>query len=105
MRFTPHGPSIPDELLLARDRGEVVFFCGAGVSLARAGLSNFTDLAREVIRKLGASTSSPARKLLEAASTLKPIDGVGSFVATDRREICGGTHWSWCPISSCSSAR
>lgn len=84
MRFTPHGPSIPDELLLARDKGEVVFFCGAGVSLARAGLSNFTDLAREVIRKLGASTSSPARKLLEAASTLKPIDGVGSFVATDR---------------------
>lgn len=84
MRFTPHGPTIPDELLFARDRGEVVFFCGAGVSLARAGLSNFTDLAHGVIRKLGASTSSPARKLLEAASTLKPIDGVGSFVATDR---------------------
>lgn len=84
MRFTPHGPSIPEELLLARDRGEVVFFCGAGVSLARAGLSNFNQLARKVLGSLGASTSSPARKLLEAAGNLQPIEGVGSFVATDR---------------------
>ncbi|NEK34255.1 SIR2 family protein [Rhizobium leguminosarum] len=84
MRFTPHGPSIPDELLFARDRGEVVFFCGAGVSLARAGLSNFTQLARKVLQNLGASSSSPARKLLEAAAKLDPIEGVGTFVATDR---------------------
>ncbi len=32
MRFLENGPSIPDELLLARDQGRVVFFCGAGVS-------------------------------------------------------------------------
>ncbi|MBY3514196.1 hypothetical protein HFN76_18460 [Rhizobium laguerreae] len=84
MRFTADGPSIPDELLLARDRGEVVFFCGAGVSQARAGLSNFSQLAKKVLGHLGAGEGSPARKLLDVASNLDPIEGVGSFVATDR---------------------
>lgn len=32
MQFIPNGPSIPDELLVARDAGDVIFFCGAGVS-------------------------------------------------------------------------
>jgi hypothetical protein len=84
MRFTPHGPSIPDDLLLARDRSEVVFFCGAGVSQARAGLSNFAQLARKVMERLGPSKKSPALKLLDVATKLDPIEGVGSFVATDR---------------------
>ncbi|KGE01848.1 SIR2 family protein [Rhizobium sp. YS-1r] len=75
---------IPDDLLLARDRNEVVFFCGAGVSQARAGLSNFAQLARKVMDQLGPASGSPARKLLELATTLDPIQGVGSFVATDR---------------------
>lgn len=30
LRFLPEGPSIPDELLVARDEGRVVSFCGAG---------------------------------------------------------------------------
>lgn len=84
MRFTAHGPSIPDDLLLARDRSEVVFFCGAGVSQARAGLSNFAQLARKVMDQLGPARGSPARKLLEIATRLDPIEGVGGFVATDR---------------------
>ena len=37
MRFFENGPAIPDELLHARDEGRVVFFCGAGVSQAKAG--------------------------------------------------------------------
>lgn len=84
MRFIARGPSIPDDLLLARDRSEVVFFCGAGVSQARAGLSNFTQLARNVMDRLGPAGSSPARKLLDRATSLDPIQGVGSYVATDR---------------------
>ena len=35
MQFIENGPSIPDELLNARDQGSVVFVCGAGVSQAR----------------------------------------------------------------------
>ena len=84
MRFVANGPSIPDNLLLARDRNEVVFFCGAGVSQARAGLSNFTQLARKVMNRLGPVGSSPARQLLDRATSLDPIQGIGSYVATDR---------------------
>lgn len=51
-----NGPSIPDELLIARDEGRVVFFCGAGVSMAFAGLADFFGLANEVIRRLGVAT-------------------------------------------------
>lgn len=35
----PEWPSIPDELLVARDAGDVIFFCGAGVSQHEAGFS------------------------------------------------------------------
>lgn len=52
MRFAAQGPDIPLELLEARDRGEVVFFCGAGVSMP-AGLPSFRDLARNVVTDLG----------------------------------------------------
>ena len=60
MRFLAGGPSIPEELLIARDEGRVVFFCGAGVSRARAGLSDFFGLAQRVIETLGVLTDSPA---------------------------------------------
>ena len=46
MRFIEDGPVIPDELLLARDAGDVILFCGAGVSQAEAGLPNFAGLGR-----------------------------------------------------------
>jgi hypothetical protein len=42
MRFIEKGVNIPDELLRAQDEGRVVFFCGAGVSLAKASLPDFT---------------------------------------------------------------
>jgi len=48
MRFIEGGPSLPDALLRARDEGRVVFFCGAGVSRARAGLEDFGSLAEFV---------------------------------------------------------
>lgn len=53
MRFIADGPSIPDELLVARDEGNVIFFCGAGVSRARAGLDGFFGLAEKVAERLG----------------------------------------------------
>jgi len=53
MRFLANGPSIPDELLVARDEGRVIFFCGAGVSRARAGLTDFFGLAQRVVDTLG----------------------------------------------------
>ncbi|MGB7091796.1 MAG: hypothetical protein WBD60_05350 [Methylovirgula sp.] len=84
LRFLPEGPSIPDELLVARDEGRVVFFCGAGVSRARAGLSDFLELTKAVADKLAVTADSPTRKLIDAIESFPPISGVGSLVSVDR---------------------
>jgi hypothetical protein len=84
MRFIANGPAIPDELLVARDEGEVILFCGAGVSQGKARLPGFAGLAREVTRSLGSAQDSAARALLDKALRLKPMPGVGGLVATDR---------------------
>lgn len=84
MRFLANGPSIPDDLLIARDAGDVIFFCGAGVSRHRCGLPDFLKLGGDVIDLLGASEKSLARKLFRRIKELDPIDGVGGLIATDR---------------------
>ncbi len=70
MRFIENGPDIPDELLFAQDEGNVVFFCGAGVSMAHAKLSSFADLAEKVIIDLGATEDSKAKKLFSTFTEL-----------------------------------
>lgn len=47
MKFIPDGPDIPVELLTAHERGEVVFFCGAGIS-KKAGLPLFSGLVDQI---------------------------------------------------------
>ena len=84
MRFTANGPNFPDELLVARDEGRVVFFCGAGVSRAKAGLRDFIGLARDVADKLAIPANNPARQLISAIETIPPIAGVGSLISADR---------------------
>ena len=64
MHFLADGPSIPVELLEQRDRGNVVFFCGAGVSRP-AGLPSFSGLAKRVMVALGTGAGSKSRILLE----------------------------------------
>lgn len=63
MRFTEFGPSIPNALLDARDAGEVVFLCGAGISIP-AGLPDFFRLTGDVAGRLGCLPDSPAGKLI-----------------------------------------
>ena len=53
MRFISDGPSIPASLLRDVDAGRVVFFCGAGVSRARAKLPDFFGLLDRVAVTLG----------------------------------------------------
>jgi hypothetical protein len=84
LRFTANGPNFPDELLVARDEGRVVFFCGAGVSRAKANLKDFIGLARSVADKLSIPPNKPARQLINAIATLPPIPGVGSLISADR---------------------
>jgi hypothetical protein len=63
MRFTEFGPSIPNSLLDARDVGEVVFLCGAGISIP-AGLPDFFRLTRDVATRLGCRADSQAGRLI-----------------------------------------
>ncbi|NEK40680.1 hypothetical protein GR250_04450 [Rhizobium leguminosarum] len=84
MRFTPNGPSIPDELLWARDQGRVVFFCGAGVSLAKAGLPDFFGLAEKVISQLGIQSDSSIVKILGEAREIGTRTGVDGLISADR---------------------
>ncbi|WP_428678727.1 SIR2 family protein [Reyranella sp.] len=84
MRFIADGPSIPDNLLLARDQGRVIFFCGAGVSRARANLPDFFGLAKKVIASLGVSEDSPACKLIREAETIDMRIGLSGVISADR---------------------
>jgi hypothetical protein len=83
MRFLKDGPSIPDDLLIARDEGRVVFFCGAGVSKARAGLLDFFDLAEEVIRRLGVTSDNAASLILNEARDIHKRTGVSGLISVD----------------------
>ncbi|MFO0884345.1 MAG: SIR2 family protein [Pirellulales bacterium] len=84
MRFKEDGPSLPDEMLQARDEGRVVFFCGAGVSRARAKLVDFLGLAESVISELGVSPSGAARKVLQKAKEIGNDPDVPGLISADR---------------------
>ena len=52
MRFLPHGPDIPDELIATQETGKTIFVCGAGVSKT-VGLPLFRGLVEGIYQKLG----------------------------------------------------
>ena len=47
MQFVSNGPDIPDRLLTSHEEGNVVFFCGAGISYD-AGLPGFNGLTKRL---------------------------------------------------------
>ena len=84
MRFLANGPSIPDELLVARDEGRVIFFCGAGVSRARAGLPDFFGLAENVIETLGVTADDPVKRIIDEAQEINHRTGISGLISADR---------------------
>jgi hypothetical protein len=63
MRFLEGGADIPDELIRAVTAGDVVFLCGAGISV-RAGLPMFKELTEQVYAALGESSDNePAERI------------------------------------------
>ena len=84
MRFYADGPVIPDELLIARDEGRVVFFCGAGVSKERAGKPLFFELANEIIRRLKVDDDEPVCKILKEVQDIERRTGVNGIIPADR---------------------
>ncbi|MBK8814994.1 MAG: SIR2 family protein [Methylococcaceae bacterium] len=84
MRFIENGPSIPDDLLLARDEGRVVFFCGAGVSRAKAGLVDFYGLAESVLNNLRVQADHVAHSVLHEAKLIGNRTGSTGLISADR---------------------
>src|SRR3954447_5257080 len=85
MRFFPSGPNLPDELLEARDAGNVVFFCGAGLS--SPALPGFSGLAEQVISEFGPPPGSDALAILDQfrgrAVLSFPLDQVFNLLHED----------------------
>lgn len=52
IQLVPQGPEIPDEIEQALRHDNLVFFCGAGISVLN-GLPLFDELAKKVCENLG----------------------------------------------------
>lgn len=63
MKFVDQGPDIPQELIDAQLNGQVLFFCGAGISVP-AGLDGFHDLTEKIANKLHATDHSEVQSML-----------------------------------------
>jgi len=64
VRFINNGPEVPDRLVQAHEDGNVVFFCGAGISYP-AGLPGFDGLTRSLFEALGEGPNSAEKAALE----------------------------------------
>ena len=89
MRFIADGPIIPDSLLNKRDAGQVVFFCGASVSLP-AGMPTFLKLTQYVIDKFNppensdiANTFEPWRNRLVPVTAKIPLDQIFNMIQNE----------------------
>jgi NAD-dependent SIR2 family protein deacetylase len=67
MRWITGGPDLPPELLQAQEDGQLVLFCGAGVSYP-AGLPGFRGLAEQVYVRLNATMSDLERVEFEKSN-------------------------------------
>ena len=82
MQFIENGPDIPERLLQMHEDGQVVFFCGAGISCP-AGLPLFGPLVRCVYRTLGVEPDA----IQEAAFKAKRFDtALGLLEGNDERK-------------------
>ena len=52
MKFIANGPDVPEKLIREHEEGNVVFFCGAGISIP-AGMPSFEALVNELCEKFG----------------------------------------------------
>ena len=87
--LAPGLPAIPERLLLAHARGDVLFLCGAGASIP-AGLPDFRQLVLDVYRTLDPSVYEILTKATnETGSPPKPdCSTLTDRQAADRAQFC-----------------
>ena len=52
MQFVSNGPDVPEMLIKKHAEGNVVFFCGAGISIPN-GLPTFQELVNKILDRTG----------------------------------------------------
>ncbi|WP_371377739.1 anti-phage defense-associated sirtuin Dsr1 [Thalassotalea aquiviva] len=65
MQFVKNGPDVPEALIQAHEEGNVVFFCGAGISFP-AGLPGFGGLVWELYKLMGITPDEVQQQALKA---------------------------------------
>ena len=65
MQFFKNGPDIPERLLQAHEEGDVVFFCGAGISYP-AGLPGFKELVEKLYGRLAVIRDEEQQAAIDA---------------------------------------
>lgn len=67
MKFVPeeNSPDIPLSLLEAQEAGQLVFFCGSGISVP-AGIPTFDNLVESIYKELSIDKSDSEKIAIEA---------------------------------------
>lgn len=73
MQFIPNGPDIPDELIRYLEDDDLVFFCGAGVSMGE-GLPSFEGLVENVYESLNRPLTESAHPFEYELFSTKQFD-------------------------------
>lgn len=65
MKFVANGPDVPEKLIREHEEGNVVFFCGAGISIP-SGMPSFCSLVEKLCEEFGEEfTSDPLDQILD----------------------------------------
>ena len=65
MQFVTNGPDVPERLLQAHEDRQVVFFCGAGISVP-AGLPKFDGLVAQLYARIGIEPNRVQARAIKA---------------------------------------
>ena len=74
-RLVPGGPDVPPELIQKQEAGEMVFFCGAGISVP-TGLPGFPGLVQQLYSRLNTSPKPSEERALSRAEFDTALDSL-----------------------------
>ena len=86
MQFVKNGPDIPERLLQAHEDGQVVFFCGAGISYP-AGLPGFAGLVKSVYANLAVQPNREQQAAINAGRFDTAIGLLEAEIVGGRRTV------------------
>lgn len=86
MQFVKDGPNIPDELLQAHEDGNVVFFCGAGISYP-ADLPGFKGLVDQIYLEVGETKNEIESNVYDREQFDSTLDLLERRVVGERQTV------------------